>query len=155
MAVGLPSSQLSSLFDVLIRAETEVWADVDADVTAACGIPLSRFEPMSVMDSTPDCRVADIADALAITRGGASKLVERIRSDGLCERLANPDDGRSAFFVLTPAGVAALAAARAAFDEALDRRLGGRLTPAESGQLGRLLDAIRRTPAHDREDPNR
>ncbi|WP_144710481.1 MarR family winged helix-turn-helix transcriptional regulator [Curtobacterium pusillum] len=149
------SARLRSLFDALIRAETEVWSDVDAEMVAVCGVPLSRFEPMSVMDATPDCRVADIADALSITRGGASKLVERIRADGLCERLANPDDGRSWFFVLTPAGVEVLAGARAAFDAALDRRLGDRLGPAEVDQAERLLRALRRGPADEREERTR
>jgi DNA-binding MarR family transcriptional regulator len=149
------SARLRALFDALIRAETEVWTDVDADVTAACGTSLARFEPMSIMDTTPDCRVADIADALSITRGGASKLVERIRADGLCERRANPDDGRSWFFVLTPAGVEALARARAAFDAALDRRLGDRLGPTEVDQAERLLRALRRGPADQREERTR
>jgi DNA-binding MarR family transcriptional regulator len=149
------SSRLRSLFDTLIRAETEVWSDVDAEVLADGGMPLTRFEPMSVIAGTPDCRVADVADALSITRGGASKLVERIRDDGLCERFANPDDGRSAFFVLTPAGTAALDAARSAFDHALDRRLGARLDDADLQQLEGLLRALRRTPPDRREERTR
>lgn len=143
---------LRTVFDALIRAETEVWSDVDAAMTASCGTPLSRFEPMSVIASTPDCRVADIADALSITRGGASKLVERIRADGFCERLANPDDGRSAFFVLTPAGDVVLERAQAAFDDALDRRFGGRLDTPGLQQLEGLLRALRRTPPDEREE---
>lgn len=153
--MGPGRSLLQSVFDALIRVETEVWSDVDAEVTAACGTPLSRFEPMSVIASTPDCRVADIADALSITRGGASKIVERIRADGLCERFANPDDGRSAFFVLTPAGTAALERARSAFDDALDRRLGGRLDDPALQQLVALLQAIRRAPSDEREERTR
>jgi DNA-binding MarR family transcriptional regulator len=148
-------SLLHAAFDALIRVETEVWSDIDTAVTAACGMPLSRFETMSVMGSTPDCRVADIADTLSITRGGASKIVERIRADGLCERTANPDDGRSAFFVLTPAGAAALDRARSAFDDALRRRVGGRLDDAALHQLVGLLQALRRVPSDEREEPTR
>ncbi|WP_420369986.1 MarR family winged helix-turn-helix transcriptional regulator [Curtobacterium sp. L1-20] len=153
--MGSRSSRLRAVFDALIRAETEVWSDVDAELTAACGIPLHRFEPMSVIASTPDCRVADVADALAITRGGASKLVERIRADGLCVRVANPDDGRSAFFVLTPAGAAALDRARSVFDAALARRIGGRLDDEALRRLEGDLQALRRAPSDGREERTR
>jgi DNA-binding MarR family transcriptional regulator len=150
------SARLQTVFDALIRAETEVWSDVDDRMVERCGTPLARFEPLRVIASMSGCRVADVADALSITRGGASKLVERLRSDGLCDRVANPADGRSWFFVLTPAGTGVLEAARSAFDIALDERLGGRLGATALGQLESLLHALRRsTTSHEREEPVR
>jgi DNA-binding MarR family transcriptional regulator len=49
------------------------------------------------------CRVFDINEQLSITVG-ASKLVDRIEAAGLCRRRVNPDDRRSRFIELTPAG---------------------------------------------------
>jgi MarR family transcriptional regulator, organic hydroperoxide resistance regulator len=53
------------------------------------GLPLTHFEPMSVMDRLPRCRVYDITTELGITTGGTSKVVDRIEASGYCRRLPN------------------------------------------------------------------
>ena len=70
------------LFSTLTRLETELWDAVDARVRQECGLPLGRFEAMVVVSSLGMCRVFDIASALAITVGGASKLVDRVEAAG-------------------------------------------------------------------------
>ena len=87
-------------------------------------LPMTHFEPMSVMDRLPKCRVYDIATKLGITTGGTSKLVDRIEASGYCRRLPNPDDRRSSLLELTPQGRRLYAEAGQAFDDELQRRLG-------------------------------
>ena len=66
--VELPGGQdLGSLFSDLIRLETELWDLVDTRLRREHGLALSWFELMQVIDSTPGCRVVDIAEALSIT----------------------------------------------------------------------------------------
>ena len=111
--VELPGGQdLGSLFSDLIRLETELWDLVDARLRRDHDLALSWFEPMRVIDSTPSCRVIDIAEALSITIGGTSKLIDRIENAGWCERSPNPDDGRSSTIELTRAGRRLLTAAQ-------------------------------------------
>jgi MarR family transcriptional regulator, organic hydroperoxide resistance regulator len=90
--VGAVVWDLRRVFDDLIRFEIQLWNAVDARLRSEFGLPLSHFEPMSVMDRQPGCRVYDIATELGITTGGTSKLVDRIEASGYCRRLPNPAD---------------------------------------------------------------
>ena len=97
------STGLYPLFSTLTRLETELWDAVDARLRQECGLPLGRFEAMVVVSSLGTCRVFDIATALAITVGGASKLVDRVEAAGYCSRKMNPGDRRSSLLDLTEA----------------------------------------------------
>ena len=52
-------------------------------------------------------RMSDLADALLVSRGGATRLVARAEEDGLVRREIPPDDRRATYAVLTDAGVRA------------------------------------------------
>ncbi len=136
------------MFSDLIRLETELWDLVQARLRRDHDLALSWFEPMQVIERTPGCRVIDIAEALSITIGGTSKLVDRIENAGWCERSPNPDDGRSSTIGLTPAGRQLLAAAQRTFVDELDLRLGASLSASE---LQRFATAVRklRTQVHE------
>ena len=114
---------LKVLFHELIRFEIELWDGVDDRLRIECNLPLSRFEPMQVIARLAGCRVQDIAAELAITVGGASKLVDRIEACGHCRRRPNPQDRRSSIITLTPAGRRLLAKATTIFEAELAARL--------------------------------
>jgi MarR family transcriptional regulator, organic hydroperoxide resistance regulator len=144
-----PESDLRHVFNNLIRFEIELWNSVDARLKSEFDLPLTHFEPMSVMSRLPKCRVYDIASELGITTGGTSKLVDRIEASGYCRRLPNPDDRRSSLLELTPAGRRLFAEAGEAFDDELQRRLGAAVPERTLRQfaatLARLRTAGRRT----------
>lgn len=121
--------ELGVLFSDLVRLETELWDVVDRRLRRDHDLPLSWFEPMQVIDRVEDCRVADIAEALSITVGGVSKLVDRIERAKWCERAPNPNDARSSVLALTPAGRRVLGAANASFLDELDLRLSAAVSP--------------------------
>ena len=73
-------SDLRQVFNDLIRFEIELWNAVDTRLKREFDLPMAHFEPMSVMDRLPKCRVYDIAVELGITTGGTSKLVDRIEA---------------------------------------------------------------------------
>ncbi|MFT8180712.1 MarR family winged helix-turn-helix transcriptional regulator [Mycobacteroides chelonae] len=119
---------MRSVFNELIRLETELWNAVDAHLRSELELPLSWYEPMNIMAARECCRVQDIAGDLAITVGGASKLVDRIEAVGFCRRRPNPADRRSMIVELTPIGRGLLLRAHAVLDAELDRRMGAVLT---------------------------
>ena len=136
-------SDLRRVFNDLIRFEIQLWNAVEARLKSEFGLPLTHFEPMSVMDRLPRCRVYDIANELGITTGGTSKLVDRIEASGYCRRLPNPDDRRSSLLELTPAGQRLFADAGAAFDDELQRQLGDALPERALRQFGATLARLR------------
>ena len=136
-------SDLRGLFNDLIRFEIDLWNAVDARLKSEFGLPLTHFEPMSVIDRIAGCRVYDIANELGITTGGTSKLVDRIEASGYCRRLPNPDDRRSSLLELTEAGRRLLTKAGAAFDEELQLRLGSALPERTLRQFASTLTRLR------------
>ena len=142
---------LASMFSDLIRLETELWDLVDARLRRDHDLALSWFEPMHVIDPTPNCRVIDIAEALSITIGGTSKLVDRIENAGWCKRSANPDDGRSSTIQLTRAGRRLLTEARRTLADEIGIRLGEPLSTSELQRFAKTLRKLR-TSIHEQRE---
>jgi DNA-binding MarR family transcriptional regulator len=136
-------SDLRQLFNDIIRFEIELWNAVDARLRNDFGLPLVLFEPMSVIQRVPRCRVYDIAAELGVTTGGTSKLVDRIEARGYCRRLPNPADRRSSLLELTPSGQQMLVEAGAAFDEELQRWLAAAVPERTLRQFGSTLARLR------------
>jgi DNA-binding MarR family transcriptional regulator len=134
---------LPLLYNELVRFETELWNALEAQLRAEVDLPLGWFEAMRIVEERPNCRVYDIADALAITVGGTSKLVDRIEAAGHCRRRPNPEDRRSSIVELTESGRALVAEARGVFDRELDRRIGSVVSAPELDQLLRTLTRLR------------
>jgi MarR family transcriptional regulator, organic hydroperoxide resistance regulator len=137
------ASDLRRLFTDIIRFEIELWNAVDARLKSEFDLPLTHFEPMSVIDSLPGCRVYDIATELGITTGGTSKLIDRIEANGYCRRLPNPADRRSSLLELTEEGKRIFAASGEAFDEELQRWLGSAVPERTLRQFAATLTRLR------------
>ena len=139
-------TELRQLFNDLVRLEIEVWNAVEARLKRDFDLPLTHYEPMSVMARVPNCRVYDIAAELAITPGGVSKLVDRIEASGYCRRRPNPDDRRSSVVELTPAGQRMVTEAAAAMDDELEHTLGQAVPERTLRQFAATLRRLRAAP---------
>ena len=131
------------LFSTLTRLETELWDAVDARLRLECGLPLGRYEAMVVVASAGTCRVFDIASALSITVGGASKLIDRVEAAGFCSRKMNPGDRRSSLLELTPEGSRVVDQARQVVEAELARWFTPVLARQEAATLLELLARVR------------
>ena len=131
------------LFGDLVRLETQLWNRVEARVQQTHGVPLAWVEIMQVVRATADCRVLDIAKALSITVGGASKVVDRVEAAGLCRRQPNPTDGRSNLIRLTEPGERLLEPANVTFARALAALVGAAAPADELSQMSVTLRRMR------------
>jgi DNA-binding MarR family transcriptional regulator len=136
-------TELRRVFDDLVRFETELWNAADARLQRECGLSLGTMDVMGVVARTEDCRVGDIAAALAITVGGASQAVDRIAARGHLVRVPHPADRRSSVVRLTAQGGALLVAAGPVLDDELERRLRAVLPPDRLGALAAALADLR------------
>jgi DNA-binding MarR family transcriptional regulator len=141
--VGEMEVDLVGLFRDLVRLETELWNRVEARLQHAYGLPLAWLEIMQVVSATGDCRVLDIAKALSISVGGASKVVDKVEAAGWCRRQPNPTDGRSNLIQLTEAGKGLLEEANITFASALAADLGAAAQASELAQLSATLRRLR------------
>ncbi len=140
---GCVMADLELMFRELVRWEIGLWNAVDVRLRTDFDLPLSRYEPMRVIEQHGLCRVNDIATDLLITVGGTSKLVDRIEASGHCRRRPNPEDGRSSVIELTPSGKRLLARAKLALEEELSTRLGKVLSAGELQQFATILTKVR------------
>lgn len=131
------------MFDDLVRFETILWNALDARLQRECGLGMGSLNAMLVIDSTPSCRVHDIAKAVAITVGGASQAVDRLEDAGLSVRRPNPSDRRSSILELTAGGEKLLEEAEAVFDRELETFLRDPLSERSLGQLAAALSKLR------------
>ena len=146
-------TDLRQVFDDVVRFETLLWNSVDQRLQDECGITLGTLNLMLVIERTPRCRALDIAQALAITVGGASQAVDRLEASERCVRQANPDDRRSSFLELTTQGQELTRLAEPVFDAELERLLRDPLAPAALATLARDLGTLRRSAETTAADP--
>jgi DNA-binding MarR family transcriptional regulator len=89
----------------LLVVEWRISERLDAALQASAGMSLNRLELlMQLHFKDGRRRMSDLADALLLSRGGATRLVARAEEDGLVRREIPPDDRRATYAVLTPAG---------------------------------------------------
>jgi DNA-binding MarR family transcriptional regulator len=104
-AQDIPPDRIQWLSD-LIRLEIVLWDRIDARLRSEHDLPLVYFESLYFIMQAPEkrLRVGDLAEALRVTVGGTSKLVDRIERSGLIRREPDPTDRRASRVALTPEG---------------------------------------------------
>jgi DNA-binding MarR family transcriptional regulator len=138
-------TDLRRVYDDLVRFETVLWNTVDDRLQRDCGVSLANLNLLLIIEAVPECRVQDIAQALAITVGGTSQAVDRAEAAGWCERRRNPSDRRSSIVELTTTGATLLSAASPIFDAELDRLLRMPLSASTLKNLADALGSLRRS----------
>lgn len=92
----------------LLVVEWRISERLDAELQATAGISLNRLELLVQLHFKDGRRrMSDLAEALLLSRGGATRLVARAEEDGLVRREIPPDDRRATYAVLTDDGRAA------------------------------------------------
>ncbi|HVS28234.1 MAG TPA: MarR family transcriptional regulator [Solirubrobacteraceae bacterium] len=121
-------------------------SELDAELQAAHGLPLSSWEVLLALDRAPEriLRMADLAERVLLTRSGLTRLVDRLERDGLVERRRCPSDARGTNAALTDRGAERLEEATETHVKGVRRRFGARFSEAELEQLAgfwpRLLE---------------
>ena len=114
-------------------------------LTAAELPPLPWFEVLATLDRAPEQRLkmGDLAEALVITRGGLTKLVDRLIKAGLLERTFCETDRRVSYATLLPAGVELLEEMRPIVRGELAVAFSANLTVAQADELRTMLEQVR------------
>src|SRR3954452_4522093 len=97
-----------------LRVHAALAKQLDAELDRAHGIPLTSYEVLINLQSSPDrrLRMADLADRALLSRSGMTRLVDRLERQGLLVRDTCASDARGCFAVLTEEGDELLAKAR-------------------------------------------
>jgi DNA-binding MarR family transcriptional regulator len=136
----IPPNRIQWLSD-LIRLEIVLWDRVDARLRAAHDLPLVYFESLYFIMQTSEkrLRVGDLAQALRVTVGGTSKLVDRIERSGLIRREPDPTDRRASRVALTPEGERLAIAAGQTYESEMKTILDAEFSEDEQRQVHDLV----------------
>jgi DNA-binding MarR family transcriptional regulator len=127
-----------------LRAHARVIRTLEAELAGEHGMALTDYDVLVQLAAAPErrLRMSELADALLLSRSGATRLVDRLVADGLVERVTCDTDRRGQWASLTDAGHGRLKQAtpthlRGIAEHFLDRLGGDDLTALE-----RMLDPI-------------
>ncbi len=107
--------------------------------------PLAWFEMLAAIAASEGqaMKMGDLAEALVITRGGLTKLVDRLVKAGLVERTFCDTDRRVSYATLLPAGAELLEEMVPVVSAELELAFAARLTEAQATELRATLDSVR------------
>ena len=131
-----------------IRAHASIIRELDAELRAAHGLPLSSFDVLVQLSLAPDDRMQmhKLAEAVHISRSGLTRLVDRLERQGLIERHRGERDPRQVFACITELGLERLAETTPTHLAGVRRRFLEQLTRTQMSQLtvvwNRLLGSV-------------
>ena len=125
----------------VLFASGRILGVADRDMLEHDGFPLTWFDVLArISDTGPaGLRMQELEELALFTRGGLTRLVDRIEAAGLVQREPVPGDRRGVRVVLTAAGRQRYAAALARHKEIIEREFGQRLTPAQHRVIAEAL----------------
>lgn len=131
----------------LTRTHSAVRGRLEEALTAAGLPPMAWLEVLVTLERAPEQRMkmGELAEALVITRGGLTKLIDRLIKAGLLERTFCATDRRVSYATLLPAGAELLGEMRPIAGEELQAAFSANLTASQADQLRELLDRVRDT----------
>ena len=98
----------------LLRAHAGLVHELDRQLEAAHGLPLTQYEVLLHLEGAPEhrLRMSELARSVLLSQSGVTRLVDRLQQRGLVVREPCPEDRRVLYARLSADGARALAAAR-------------------------------------------
>ena len=147
-AAGAPhrtGSPHGEAWGALTRTHAAIVGRLQEALAAADFPPLPWYEVLATIAEAPDqrLRMGDLAEALVITRGGLTKLVDRLIKAGLLERTFCETDRRVSYATLLPAGTELLVEMRPVVSAELEVAFSANLSESQADQLRETLEQLR------------
>jgi DNA-binding MarR family transcriptional regulator len=129
----------------LARTHAAITGRLQEALAAADFPPLPWYEVLATLAEAPEERMkmGDLAEALVITRGGLTKLVDRLIKAGLLERTFCETDRRVSYATLMPAGRDLLDEMRPVVVAELKVAFAAKLSAIEADALRETLERVR------------
>ena len=109
----------------------------------ASGLVLADNEALrNLAHADGGLRMSDIADRLILSRGGTTKVIDRLEALGYVERSPDPQDRRATMVEISDAGRAAMAEARVVIDEGLEEAWAQHISDDEARVIVEVMDRV-------------
>ena len=118
--------------------------ELDADLEREHGVALTSYDVLVQLSLAPGGRrrMADLAEAVVLSRAGMTRLVERLERDGLVERQRGEHDTREVFACLTERGLDLLGRCTSTHLAGVRARFLDQLSDRQKQELAAAWEAI-------------
>ena len=139
---GASKSRLRTWLQIL-KASRLIENELRERLRVEFATTLPRFDVMAALFRSEDgLRMGDLSEALMVSNGNITPLVDRLVKDGMVMRVPVAADRRASAVTLTADGRAQFAIMAAAHEGWVDELLSG-LSAADAQQLSQLLRQVR------------
>jgi DNA-binding MarR family transcriptional regulator len=124
----------------LLGAHARLVRELDRELEAAHGLPLTQYEVLLHLEGAPHhrLRMSELARSVLLSQSGVTRLVDRLEALGLVVRAQCADDRRVLWAQMTDEGMRRLAEARPTHLAGVRARF---LDRFDEDELRRLADA--------------
>lgn len=137
------------VFGVLLEAMAQLNRIFDRSLRENVGINQSLFEGLLRIErSGGQLSMGELADQVALTSGGVTRMVARLVEAGYADRRPCETDRRVQYVGITPEGRSVLGRAIEVHLDDLEEHFTGKLSEAERGTIVSVMERIRSTPPH-------
>ena len=129
----------------LTRTHAAIVGRLQEALAASDFPPLPWYEVLATVSEAPEQRMkmGELAEAMVITRGGLTKLVDRLIKAGLMERTFCETDRRVSYATLLPAGSDLLDEMRPVVVAELQVAFAANLSERQANELQAMLERVR------------
>ena len=147
MAAAVPETHLDA-WRALLNAHTSVVAHAEEALAAAGLPPLAWYDVLWAIRRAPKRRIrmAELASSLTISRGGLTKLADRLENAGLIRREPADTDGRGLYAVLTKEGNTLLGRMWPVYSRALRQTFVSAISNEEAALIAAALSHVNEPP---------
>jgi len=132
---GKPSKDLTwwDAWRGIVFANARVLQTVEPMLEKGTGLTLTFLDVLSRLYDAPGhrLRMQELSDQSLFTRGGMTRLVDRVEKAGLVTREQVPGDRRGVFVMLLPEGERVFVSAMEQHRSDVERTFASRLTPQQ------------------------
>jgi DNA-binding MarR family transcriptional regulator len=129
-----------------LKSHALVVRGLEAELQTGHELPLAEYDVLVQLALAGDrmLRMRELADRVVLSRGGITRLVDRLVADGLVRRQKCGDDARGAWAVLTEDGLERVRSASPCHLAAVKRLF---VDAFDQGELDALASLLERVPA--------
>jgi DNA-binding MarR family transcriptional regulator len=151
------SATEEAFWRALMRIVLSLPHRLDIDLVRAVGITANEYTTLMCLSEAPnrEHRMADLANAAALSPSRMTRLVDDLQSRGLVTKRASSDDGRGNVAKLTPAGLAKLKAAWPAHLASVRERVFDHMDPSTLAKAAQALSEVAATLEEKPPSPSR
>jgi DNA-binding MarR family transcriptional regulator len=127
-----------------VLANARIVKLLQAEMECEQGLSLPAYECLVRLSEADDgrMRMSDLATYATLTPSGLTRLVDKLVSDGLVERLRCETDARVVYAAITPAGMTRLKDAYPTHLRGVRQHFIDRLTPSQLAELQTALEPL-------------